>query len=241
VENQDQGLDQTNLTDQASMKSLGEKSDTTRQQLFENLMSKSAANNDKSQLSESLLQNNALSGTQIKEQMGSPVASAPVSAYQASANALNASAAAGSSNYIGAYPGKSGWDQAIGQKVVWMVGAGEQSATLNLNPPDLGPLQVVINVNNDKADTTFISQNVEVRKALEEGMSTLRDMMGQAGVELGQTNVSTQSQAQQNFEQASKNAGQSFAGSGTSNQAPEKVLSSTVVTRAANGLVDTFA
>ena len=62
---------------------------------------------------------------------------------------------AASTNVISAYPGKPGWDQAISQKVVWMVGAGEQSATLTLNPPDLGPLQVVIHVHNDQADATF--------------------------------------------------------------------------------------
>ena len=65
---------------------------------------------------------------------------------------------------IQAYPGKTGWNEAISQKIVWMVGASEQSATLTLNPKDLGPLQVVIQVNNEKADATFISENPEVRK-----------------------------------------------------------------------------
>ncbi|MGB2831923.1 MAG: flagellar hook-length control protein FliK, partial [Methylotenera sp.] len=64
---------------------------------------------------------------------------------------------------IEAYPGKTGWDQAISQRVVWMVSAGEQSATLTLNPPDLGPLQVVVSVHNGQADTRFTSDNAEVR------------------------------------------------------------------------------
>lgn len=145
----------------------------------------------------------------------------------------------GLSNTINAYPGKTGWNEAIGQKVVWMVGAAEQSATLTLNPKDLGPLQVIINVNNEKADATFISDNPEVRKALEDGMSNLRQSMGQAGVELGQANVNSGKQ-HQDFQQASKeyfarqadNRGAQTGADVGNNTLPR--------TRVSNGLVDTF-
>jgi flagellar hook-length control protein FliK len=145
----------------------------------------------------------------------------------------------GFSNSINAYPGKTGWNEAIGQKVVWMVGAAEQSATLTLNPKDLGPLQVIINVNNEKADATFISENPEVRKALEEGMSSLKQSMSQAGVELGQANVNTSKQHQE-FQQASK---EYSAGQAKDNNAPEGADDTGNLlprTRTSNGLVDTF-
>lgn len=231
--------------DQGNLSSLGEKADATKQAWLDGVMGKAAQANAGKQtgdFAETFAEKALQASTQSKatEQLTAPASMSPVNAYQTTANALNAASSAnGAGNYIAASPGKSGWDQAISQKVVWMVGSGEQSATLNLNPPDLGPLQVVINVNNDKADTTFISQNVEVRKALEEGMSTLRDMMGQAGVELGQTNVSTNSQAQQSFEQASKQASRSTTDTGAS--APEQLRNSVAVARVANGLVDTFA
>ncbi len=247
--------DQDASLDQESLNKQSEQSELSKQAWVDGVAGKSSqANADKqaANFAENLaekamqanLQNATLQNATMKnaEQVSAPVSMSQVSAYQSTANNLNASTAAnGASNYIAASPGKSGWDQALSQKVVWMVGAGEQSATLNLNPPDLGPLQVVINVNNDKADTTFISQNVEVRKALEESMSTLRDMMQQAGVELGQANVSTNSQAQQNFEQASKQAGKSLANHGTSNAVPENLMGSAAVVRSTNGLVDTFA
>jgi flagellar hook-length control protein FliK len=145
-----------------------------------------------------------------------------------------------SSNFIQPSPGKAGWDQAISQKVVWMVGAAEQTATLTLNPPDLGPLQVVINVNNEKADTTFISENPEVRRALENGIPALRGLLDQAGVQLGQANVST-SQQQQAFQQAEKGrAQQSFANDNTARPLETPVATRTI-SRTNNGLVDTFA
>lgn len=150
---------------------------------------------------------------------------------------------AGSSNVINVYPGKTGWDQAISQKVVWMLGASEQSATLTLNPPDMGPLQVVIHVHNDKADTTFISDNAEVRQALQDGMENLRGKLNESGIQLGQANVSSGSQMQQQFQQASQKNGMRSQLDNNSASASqlESTNSATTVVRVANGLVDTFA
>lgn len=146
-----------------------------------------------------------------------------------------------SSNNISAYPGKAGWDQALSQKVVWMVGAGEQSATLTLNPPDLGPLQVVIHVHNDQADTTFISDNAEVRQALEDGISNLRNKMSESGVQLGQTNVSTSGQSQNAFQQSAQSQARSVSGAADVGDADLLTARSQPLTRVSNGLVDTFA
>ena len=171
---------------------------------------------------------------------------APVPAYQpvAAANAMQAAQQIGSANVINATPGKTGWDEAISQKVIWMAGSGEQSASLTLNPPDMGPLQVVIHVHNDQADTTFISDNPEVRQALENGLSTLREKMGEAGIQLGQANISSGGQAQQEFQRATQNrtGGQSSqASDGNQDQPAGPVGSSSTTMRVANGLVDTFA
>jgi flagellar hook-length control protein FliK len=85
--------------------------------------------------------------------------------------------------------GSPAWDQQLGQKVIWMAAGGLQSATLTLNPPDLGPLQVVLSVSNDQASVSFTSNQPEVRQALEAAMPKLRDMMGEAGLSLGNANV----------------------------------------------------
>jgi len=164
----------------------------------------------------------------------------PSAAAQAIARMDVVQMQAAGSNVIQPSPGKVGWDQAISQKVVWMVGTEAQSATLTLNPPDLGPLQVVINVNNDKADTTFISENPEVRKALENGISTLRGLMDQAGVQLGQANVSTGKQ-QQDFQQAARERSHQSAANNASSQVVETPVVTRAISRINNGLVDTFA
>lgn len=93
--------------------------------------------------------------------------------------------------------GTPAWDQALGQKVVWMVAGDQQSASLTLNPPDLGPLQVVINVSNSQANATFTAAQPEVRQALEAALPKLRDMLGEAGIQLGQASVNSGSPNQQ--------------------------------------------
>ncbi len=104
--------------------------------------------------------------------------------------------------------GSGGWTKEIGQKIVWMVGGADQSATLTLNPPDLGPLKVVIHVNNDMVNTTFLSNNADVRQALQDGLDNLRQSMAQSGIALGQANVNSEKgQGQNSF-------GQNFASGG---------------------------
>lgn len=158
------------------------------------------------------------------------------------ASSVMAAAPMGSSNQIYAYPGKAGWNQAISQKVMYMVGASEQTARLSLNPPELGPLQVVIEVNDEKADTTFISDNEEVRQALEDGMDYLREKMDEAGISLGQANVNDG----QRFNQSQQEGfASNFKQNGGNQTAAETVIEETVTTAKVqstnNGLVDTFA
>ncbi|HEY8023041.1 MAG TPA: flagellar hook-length control protein FliK [Burkholderiaceae bacterium] len=138
--------------------------------------------------------------------------------------------------------GSSGWDQALGQKVVWMVAGGQQSASLTLNPPDLGPMQVVLNVTNSHATATFTAAQPEVRQALESAMPKLREMLGDAGIQLGQTSVNAgNAQQQQNFAEQS-----AHKSNGSRGQAVDPIDTRVVSTQPVHhsggiGLVDTFA
>ncbi|WP_020166554.1 MULTISPECIES: flagellar hook-length control protein FliK [Methylotenera] len=134
--------------------------------------------------------------------------------------------------------GGSDWNEAISKRIIWMVGTEQQSATLTLNPPDLGPLQVVIQVHNQQADTTFISQNPEVRQALQDGLDNLRDMMTNSGIQLGQANVHSDNQAQQHSQRSTQSALGPIA---TSDDAQSTVTNTTSRIFVSNGLVDTFA
>jgi flagellar hook-length control protein FliK len=138
--------------------------------------------------------------------------------------------------------GTPAWDQALGQKIVWMVGGAQQTASLTLNPPDLGPLQVVLNVSNDQANATFISAQPEVRQAIEAALPKLREMMGEAGIQLGQANINAGSGSQQgqSFGEQNRPSPSSFSnGKGGGDTAVGNAHSAAPVIR--QGLVNTFA
>ncbi|PKO46953.1 MAG: flagellar hook-length control protein FliK [Betaproteobacteria bacterium HGW-Betaproteobacteria-22] len=188
------------------------------------------------------LANNAVKELAVKDlQPTQPLTAAVAQSQLIQNNTGVAAQHLASTNVIDVYPGKPGWDQAISQKVIYMVGASQQSATLTLNPPDLGPLKVVINVHNEQADATFISDNDEVRRALESGLSHLREKMSESGVQLGQTSISSNRQSQQDFQQAAQNRGALTSSGANGGQQAGSETQPGVASRVANGLVDTFA
>ena len=94
------------------------------------------------------------------------------------------------------------WSSDFGQKIVWLAASDKQSAQITLNPPQMGPIEIALNVDKGNATASFTSANAEVREAIETAMPRLREMFASAGIELGQTNVSAES-----FKQQAENSG----------------------------------
>ena len=177
-----------------------------------------------------------------------PVAAALAQAQPAVMEA--AQAAAASADKLGARVGTDAWADQVGQKIVYMVGSEEQTASLTLNPPDLGPLQVVLSVSNDQASVAFSANQEEVRQALEDALPRLREMMSQSGIALGNATVDAgmpDGRQAQNQDGTARNGGGFGNGSrrGDGNNATVAETSSRPVTRTTmlgdRGMVDTFA
>ncbi|MDB5838387.1 MAG: putative flagellar hook-length control protein FliK [Herminiimonas sp.] len=137
--------------------------------------------------------------------------------------------------------GTPAWDQALGQKVVWMVAGAEQSASLTLNPPDLGPVQVVLNVSNNQATATFTAAQLEVRQALEAALPKLREMLGDAGIQLGQASVNSGAPDQQREPGRPDHPSARGRNGVQDSGKPATVLSGGRALSSGTGLVDTFA
>jgi len=169
------------------------------------------------------------------------MAAAPLAPATLQAVAHTAASAAG--DKLTPQVGTPAWDSALGQKVVWMVAGGQQSAALTLNPPDLGPLQVVLHVNNSHANATFVSAQPEVRQALEAAMPRLREMLGDAGIQLGQANVGADMPGQQQAaaEQSARQSGRGADGAIGALDGSARAPRAAAVSAAGRGLVDTFA
>ncbi|TFW32088.1 flagellar hook-length control protein FliK [Massilia horti] len=169
---------------------------------------------------------------------------APIATTLAQVAPLAAQAAGVAADHLPARVGSAAWDQQVGQKIVWMVAGEEQSASLTLNPPDLGPLKVVLSVTNDQASVAFSANQLEVRQALENALPRLREMMSESGIALGNATVDAgmpdQRQAQDDGSRAGGGAGTRHDdAAGTPDSAPPTVTR--VTTLGPRGAVDTFA
>ncbi len=132
------------------------------------------------------------------------------------------------------------WGDEFGQKITWIASSKEQSAELHLNPPQLGPMDVVLKVSGDQATALFTSPHAAVREAIEQAMPRLREMLADSGIMLGNATVSDQSSHQT----------QDGRGDGAATRRDKSAegdlsalnLSARVSpTRQHNGIVDTFA
>ena len=133
--------------------------------------------------------------------------------------------------------GERAWDQAVGEKLVWMVNQKHQVAQLHLNPPELGPLKISISLDQNQASAQFFSAHASVREALETAMPRLREMLADSGITLGNASVGTEAFREPTQQQPRAHvaqAGTLVADSGT-------VSSGERLLRPMLGLVDTFA
>lgn len=85
----------------------------------------------------------------------------------------------------------------FGDRLVWMANRHVQSAELTLNPPQLGTVEVRLTLHGSEAGAQFYSANPQVREALDQALSKLREIMAGAGITLGQASVSDQGFARQ--------------------------------------------
>jgi len=83
----------------------------------------------------------------------------------------------------------SAWPGQFSEKIVWLAKNEQQSAQININPPQLGPIQITLNLNGDQMNAAFSSPHAEVRQAIESALPQLREMLSTAGISLGDTNV----------------------------------------------------
>ncbi|RQV06100.1 flagellar hook-length control protein FliK [Burkholderia cenocepacia] len=157
--------------------------------------------------------------------------------------------AAANAHVLAPHVGTADWTDALSQKVVFLSNAHQQSAELTLNPPDLGPLQVVLRVADNHAHALFVSQHAQVRDAVEAALPKLREAMEAGGLGLGSATVSdgglASQQQQQNPQQTNAHGQSSRRGNGgpSAVDAPvDAAQSAPVAARASRaGLVDTFA
>ncbi len=103
--------------------------------------------------------------------------------------------------------GGAPWGQELGQQLLFAVNGQQQLATLHLNPPQLGPLDVHLTLHNGQVDAQFVSPHQTVRQALESAMPQLHDLFTGAGLTLMQTSVNAGGNGRSAFQNRPARAG----------------------------------
>lgn len=137
--------------------------------------------------------------------------------------------------------------QQLNEKIRWMVNARNTMAEIRLDPPEMGSMQVRVNVAGDAASVSFVVQSQQAKDALADAMPKLRDMLSEQGIELGDAQVrkdnsSGNESGQQLAKDGSRNHGDGNRGEndGLDEMDGARVIEQSV-TRAAKGGIDFYA
>jgi len=184
----------------------------------------------------------------------STLTSAPISSSQAPLMMQSASATTStpSTPMLNAQLGSDEWQQALSQQIVMFSRNGQQNAELRLHPADLGAIQISLKLDNDQAQISMASSHSHVRAALEAALPQLRTALAENGINLGQSQVSSDSfaqsqgfQQQQQQQQETRRDGQHGAFSLSQNDdseiTPIAVPAALQARILGTGAVDTFA
>jgi len=150
-------------------------------------------------------------------------------------------AAADSMNAIPVPLNHPQWSQALSQQMLRFAHAnaqGLQVAELRLDPPELGPLRIAIELRDHVAHAAFVSAHAPVRLAIENALPQLHEQLAQAGISLGQTSVSDQGSPGQ--EAAGYDDALATAMAAETAQATH-TAPAVVLARNPHALIDTFA
>ena len=136
-------------------------------------------------------------------------------------------------------PGKvseTGWSEGVAQRVMMLINQRNSMARIHVNPPELGPVEVRLNVNHDQASVQFLSHSSQVRDALEQSIPRLRDMLETAGLELADSHVGEQSHSESDDSHSGSTSSEGDSADEGANEQGVRV--SSVVSE---GLLDAYA
>jgi flagellar hook-length control protein FliK len=90
---------------------------------------------------------------------------------------------------IDAPPGSPQFGPQLGERLLWLVRDGIHEARLQLNPRELGPVEVRLSVGDGAAQVSFSAQHAGTAAAVQQSLPQLRDLLAQQGLQLGQASV----------------------------------------------------
>ncbi|MGK0445845.1 MAG: flagellar hook-length control protein FliK [Bermanella sp.] len=155
-----------------------------------------------------------------------------------SAQPQAAEKSAASFNKLDIPPQHPQWNDQVAKRISIMASESVQSARIQLDPPELGALEVKIKVQHDQVSVSFGSNNQMVREALDAQTPRLRELLEQQGINLADVNVSEQ--GAQSGQGRDETLADGFAGDGDIGET-ERLDEALTASIESDSLVDYFA
>lgn len=135
------------------------------------------------------------------------------------------------------------WGRQLGSHITTLIKQDVQEAKIHLDPPELGSLEIKLQVQNQETKVQIHASQPQVREALEQQAFRLREALAQEGMNLSGFDVSSGNKEQQGHAQNEQGQGSSFNegalseldGNAEKNQTQNKATASSL------NLIDTFA
>lgn len=116
---------------------------------------------------------------------------------------------------LNAQVGTQEWQQQLNQQIVMFSRNGLQKAELRLHPEELGSLHIRMKIEDGQAQLHLASQSGQVRSVLENAMHQLRQALSENGIQLTQSQVS--SDTNDSWQQQNMSDSSQFSGDGADN------------------------
>lgn len=172
--------------------------------------------------------------------------SAAITVFAGAPAAVAAPAAASANQLppIATSPHQPGFENELGERILWMSKNHLPAAEIRLNPAHLGPVEARITVTNDQVSVMLTAHHSTTRDALELALPRLREMFADAGITLSDANVAGQSSQQQGgaSEQRADRQGYSYqSGTPTSDTGEAGEANVSPIVASGAGMLDVFA
>ncbi len=139
--------------------------------------------------------------------------------------------------------GQAEWGNALGDRIQWMVSRNVQQAEIKLTPPDLGPLEIRISVQNDQTHVNFIAGHSATREALEAAIPRLRELFGEINLNLANVDVNQRQADGTAYQQQGSSGGTAGSGEAFTEPGHESFEETGPhrISLLSRGLLDTYA
>ena len=135
----------------------------------------------------------------------------------------------------------SAWAGEFSQQVNFMVSKNLERAQIQIDPPELGPIQIRMHLDRDQVSLQITTAHLQVKEAIEQTLGRLQQQLESQGFSLADADVSQENQHSHQGQGGSEDDDSSVTGDGNMPVADANILTLSNNSSVNSSNIDTFA